>query len=76
MALTHPLTLALYSRERGLTPVRVRKLIQKGFGFLEIGRVKTLREPVVALFQALAGGVLLALLLPQPTQTHGCPQLQ
>jgi hypothetical protein len=43
MALTHPLTLGLSQRERGLTPVRVRKLIQKGFGFLEIGRVKTLR---------------------------------
>jgi hypothetical protein len=43
MALTHPLTLGLSQRQRGLNPVRARKLIQKGFGFLEIGRVKTLR---------------------------------
>ena len=45
-------------------------------GLLEIGGVKALGEPAVDRRQQLVGLGALALLLPQPTQAHGGPQLQ
>src|SRR5262245_9784739 len=42
----------------------------------QVGRVKALGEPAVDRCQQLAGLGPLALLLPQPCQAHGCPQLQ
>src|SRR5215217_7608503 len=52
------------------------QLVEQGFGLLEVGRVKALREPAIDRCQQLAGFGLLPLLLPEATQAHGGPQLQ
>ena len=52
------------------------QLCEKGFGFLEVSGPKAFREPGIDLCQELARLLALALLLPQPTQAHRCPQLQ
>src|SRR5262245_1115507 len=44
-------------------------------GLLQVGGVKALREPVVDRRQQFARLDPLALLLPQPRQAHGRPQL-
>jgi len=46
------------------------------FRLLQVFCVKPLSEPAVDLGQQLPGFVLLALFLPQPTQTHHRSQLQ
>jgi hypothetical protein len=42
-------------------------------GFLEVSCVETLGEPVVSLLQALAGGLRVPLVLPEPAQAHSRP---
>ncbi len=52
------------------------QFFQQRLGLFEIRRVKPLSEPAVDLRQHLPGFFCLALLLPQPAQTHHRPQLQ
>src|SRR5206468_12923322 len=52
------------------------QFFQQRFGLLQVFGVKPLGEPVVYLRQHLSGFCLLALLLPQTSQTHRCPQFQ
>jgi hypothetical protein len=49
------------------------QFLQQRLGLLQILRVKPLGEPVVDLGQQLVSFGPLALLLPQPTQTHHRP---
>ena len=51
------------------------QLIEQRLGLLEVRRVKSLGELAIDLGQELAGFGTLALLLPQPTQAGGGPQL-
>ena len=53
-----------------------RQCIQQRFGVLEIGGVKALGKPGVDLGQQVVRLLPFPLLLPEPTQTHGSPQLQ
>src|SRR5215510_3470031 len=53
-----------------------RQLCQQRPGVLQVRRVKPLGEPVVDRRQQVVGFLSLALLLPQPAQAHGGPQLQ
>src|SRR5262245_56768035 len=50
--------------------------LQQRPGLLEVGGVKTLGEPAIDRRQQRPRFVPLALLLPEPTQAHGGPQLQ
>src|SRR5439155_17429777 len=52
------------------------KYIQQRLGFLQVHRIKPLGEPAVDGRQQLSGFSALTLLLPQPAQAHGRPQLQ
>jgi hypothetical protein len=54
---------------------RSGQLFQQHLGLLQVDGVKALGEPVVDWRQELSGFGPLALLLPQPAQTHGRPQL-
>jgi hypothetical protein len=49
---------------------------QQGFGLPQVGGVKPVDKPAINICQERAGLVPLALLLPQPAQAHGRPQLQ
>jgi len=49
------------------------QLLQELPGLLEISSFKTLGEPCIDFSQQVPGLVLLALLLPQPTDTYGYP---
>src|SRR5262245_51150465 len=53
-----------------------RHCIQQRFGVLKIGSVKPLGKPGVDLGQQVVRLLPFPLLLPEPTQTHGSPQLQ
>src|SRR5437867_7999865 len=52
------------------------EFLQQRFGLLQVFGVKPLGEPAVDLRQHLSGFCPLALLLPQTSQTHRCPQFQ
>src|SRR6266571_5069975 len=52
------------------------QFFQQRFRLLQVFGVKAFGEPVVNLGQQLPGFFLLALLLPQPAQTHHRAQLQ
>src|SRR5215510_3274903 len=56
--------------------LRSPQLVQQGLGLAEVGGVRPLGEPAIHLGQQLAGFLALALLLPQPAQTQGGPQLE
>ena len=58
------------------TPVLCLELCQERFGLLEVCRVKPLGKPAINRCKQLTGFLSLALLLPQPAQAHGRPQLQ
>src|SRR5919108_3471486 len=51
------------------------QFLQQRPGLLEVSGVKALGEPAVDLGEHLAGGITLALALPQPCEAHGGPQL-
>ena len=51
------------------------QLFEQRLGLLEVRGIKPFGEPVLDLRQHLLGFFFLALLLPQPAQTHHCPQL-
>ena len=53
-----------------------RELLQQRPGFLEVYGVQPLAEPGIDLWQELAGGIALSLLLPEATQAHGGSQFQ
>src|SRR5215510_11484757 len=52
------------------------QLFQQCHGLLQVGGVKAFGEPTVNRREQLVGLGALALLLPQPCQAHGGPQLQ
>ena len=54
----------------------LRELLEQGLGLLEIGSVKPLGKPGVDLSQQVVRLLPFPLLLPEPAQTHGGPQLQ
>jgi hypothetical protein len=54
----------------------VRPRIEQRFGILKVRSVKALGEPAVDRGQQLVRIDTLALLLPEPTQTHRRPQLE
>src|SRR5712691_6827884 len=54
---------------------RSRYVFEQRLGVLQVSRVQSLGEPVVDRRQQLEGLGPLALLLPQPAQAHGRPQL-
>jgi hypothetical protein len=58
---------AATGRSVGSTSRRPTELGQQAFGLLQIGGVEAFGEPAVDRGQQLAGGGLLALLLPQAT---------
>ena len=51
------------------------QLFEQRLGLLQVGGVKALGEPAVALSEQLAGFLGLALPLPQPSSAHYRPQL-
>ena len=51
------------------------KFLQQRLGLLEVGGIKALGEPAVDRREQGVRCHALALLLPQPPQAHGCPQL-
>jgi hypothetical protein len=53
-----------------------RELLQQRLGFLEVCGVQPLAEPGIDLWQELACGIALPLLLPEATQAHGSSQFQ
>ena len=53
-----------------------RELRQQRPGFLEVYGVQPLAEPGINLWQELACGIVLPLLLPETTQAHGGSQFQ
>src|SRR4030095_8380371 len=59
------------ARDRNL-----RRRIQQRFGFLEISSVKALGKPSVDPSEHIVRFLPFPLLVPEATQTHGCPQLQ
>src|SRR5215510_1583367 len=50
------------------------ELLQQRLGFLQVRRIKALREPAVDRREQLVGLKTLALLLPQPAETQGSAQ--
>src|SRR5919201_6830531 len=60
----------------GRSPDARAELGQQALGLLQVGSVKAFSEPAVDRCQQLVGLCALALLLPQPGQTRGRPQLQ
>ena len=54
----------------------ITELLQQRSGFLEVYSVQPLAEPGIGLWQELACGIALPLLLPEATQAHGGAQLQ
>jgi hypothetical protein len=52
------------------------QLCQHGFGLLEVGRVKALREPAIYLRQQVSSCCVLPLPLPEPRQAQRRAQLQ
>ena len=52
-----------------------RQLLQQRLRLLQVGRVKALGEPAVDRGEQIVGFGALVLLLPEPTQAHGRPQL-
>src|SRR5215813_15018567 len=61
---------------RRLGAMPSRELLQQRFGFLQVYGVQPLAEPGIDLWQELACGIMLPLLLPEATQAHGGSQLQ
>ncbi len=62
---------ALLGHKGVSTGVALRQRVQQCLGVLQVGRVKTLHEPVVDRGQQLASLGVLALLLPQCNTTIG-----
>jgi ATP-binding cassette subfamily B protein len=60
--------------ETEASSVHLRQYFQQRPGLLKVCRSKALGEPSVERLQQRAGGVTLALLLPQAAQAHGGPQ--
>src|SRR5262245_7686503 len=52
------------------------ELFQQRLGLLQVGSVEALAEPFVDWREQVVGFPGLALLLPEPTKAHRCPQLQ
>ena len=61
---------------RCLGAIPSRELLQQCPGFLQVYGVQPLAEPGIDLWQELACGIVLPLLLPEATQAHGGSQLQ
>src|SRR4029450_6682594 len=66
----------LRSRGAAIGTMPSRELRQQRSGFLQIYGVQPPAEPGIALWQELACGIALALLLPEATQAHGGAQFQ
>src|SRR5262249_45386774 len=58
------------------TGVALRQRVQQALRLLQVRGVKALGKPAIDWCQQLVGLGTLALLLPQPRQAHGGPQLQ
>jgi hypothetical protein len=58
-----------------LLSARGKTALQQRLRLLQVGGVNALGEPAAARCDQCAGFLLLALVLPQPTETYGCPKL-
>src|SRR5262245_22105168 len=66
----------LSSRGAAIGTMPSCELLQQRSGFLEVYGVQPLAEPGIHLWQELACGIALPLLLPEATQAHGGSQFQ
>src|SRR5262245_45697271 len=66
----------MWCLEHSLSGLLSYQGLHQGLSLLEVGRIKTLAEPVVYWCQKLRCGLAFPLLLPEATEAHRGPQSQ